>query len=242
MKKPELSLGQRIVVDEFALGTKLFEFPTNRPCGYSEELAESFRNYGVTDSVKAIKTDLIDGVEKLYLVDGHHRAKTASMMNMSYYVDIITKKFSSKPEIVKFITTINNSQKPWHINDYIRVYSKIGMPEYNKLIALKSGNPYSLYTIAMMSGKAHKGSLTDSLKLGTFRIIRESQTKKTIDFAKELLAIGKFTNRMVISLNRVMSMANFDEEKFKENFKKYHFSIKTMSLDNYDDLFISWLQ
>ena len=242
MKKIEIQNDNKMIAGPTWLGAKIFEFPINRDSSYKEKLAKSFRKYGIIDDVKLIKTDLIDGVEKLYIVDGHNRAKTASFMKVNYPVVVLANRFSSKTEIVELVTTINNSQKPWHVTDYIRVYSKIGILDYNQLIELKAGTPYSLYAIAIMCTSVSRTNITELIKSGKFKILRYEEAKRTIEFAKELTNIGRLSNRMLLSLNKVMTLDKFDEEKFKEAFTKYHFSLSQLALDNFDDLFISWLQ
>ena len=231
----------RMIAKPTDLGKKFFEFPTNRDSGYSEDLAESMRMYGFIDPVKMIKTDLLDGVEKLYILDGHHRAKTASFMGIPYSVDILDNKFSSRVEIVHFMTKINSSQKPWHVNDYVRVYSKLGLADYIELIQLKCGTPFSFYALSMVLSRMNKSNLADLLKSGNFTIERIQEGKKVVDFAKELTRIGRLSNRMLLSLNRVMQLDNFNKKKFIDAYKKYHFSLGKMRLDNFDDLFISCL-
>ena len=241
MKKIEIQNETRMIASPTWLGSKIFEFPINRDSSYKEKLAKSFRKYGIIDDVKLIKTDLIDGIERLYIVDGHNRVKTATFMKVNYPVVVLGNKFSSKAEIVEFVTTINNSQKPWHVTDYIRVYSKIGLYDYNQLIEMKSGTPYSLYAIAIISTSVSRTNVTELIKSGTFKVIRHEESKRTIEFAKQLTSIGKLSNRMLLSLNRVMTLDKFDEDKFKEAFTKYHFNLSQMRLDTFDDLFISWL-
>jgi len=224
------------------LGKKYFEFPTNRDSGYSEDLAESMRIYGFVDPVKVIKTDLLDGVEKLYILDGHHRVKTASFMGIPYSVDILDNKFSSRVEIVHFMTTLNSSQRPWHVNDYVRVYSKLGLKSYIDLIELKAGTPFSFYALSMVLSRMNKSNLTELLKSGSFYIERFQEGKRVVEFAKELSRIGRLSNRMLLSLNKVMMLDNFNKKKFIDAYKKYHFSLAKMRLDNFDDLFTSWLE
>ena len=232
----------RIVAKYTDLGNKFFEFPTNRSSGFSEKLAKSMRKYGFVDAVKLIRTDLLDGVEKLYIIDGHHRAKTASFMKILYHADILDNKFSSRSEIVHFMTTLNSSQKPWNVNDYVRVYSRLGMKHYIDLIDIKSGTPYTFYTLAILLSRMKRVNITSYLKAGTFTIENLEETKRVLHFAKELTQIGDLSNRMLLSLSRVMVMDNFDKKKFINAYKKYHFSLTEMKLDNFDNLFISWLQ
>jgi len=85
-------------------------------------------------------------------------------------------------------------------------------------------------------------NITSYLKAGTFTIENLEETKRVLHFAKELTQIGNLSNRMLLSLSRVMVLDNFDKKKFINAYKKYHFSLTEMKLDNFDNLFISWLQ
>lgn len=223
-----------------ALGKTIFEFPTNRDSSYREDLAESMRKWGFTVPIMVIKTKLVDGKLKTYIIDGHNRVKTAEFLDIKYFAFYVEQEFTSIVEIVEYIATLNNSQHPWGINDYVRVYSKVGFDHYQQLIKVRADWPYSFYTLAMLLSN-RPGGVTDALTSGSFKIMRYDSALSTLKFSGELSNYRKLTNRMLISLDKVMSLPKFDREKFKQEYSKHCGKLSDLKLDSFDDLFQSWL-
>lgn len=223
-----------------ALGKTVFEFPTNRDSSYREDLAESMRKWGFTVPILLIKTKLIDGTLKTYIIDGHNRVKTAEFLDIKYYAVYVQQDFKSIIEIVDYIATLNNSQHAWGINEYVRVYSKVGFEHYQQLIKVRADWPYSFYTLAMLLSN-RPGGVTEALISGSFKIMRYDSTMTTLKFSGELSKSKKLTNRMLISLDKVMSLPNFNKEKFKKEYAIHCNKLSQLKLDSFDDLFQSWL-
>lgn len=223
-----------------SLGIKLFEFPKNRDSGYKEDIAESIRTHGFTCPIQIVKTNLVDGTMKLYIIDGHNRAKTAEFLDIEYKGYIIDNKFNTLDEIVRYMATINNSQTPWTVNDYVKVYAKVGFEHYQNLVKIKTEWPYSFYTLAMILSNKPNG-VTDALTSGSFKIMRYDSALSTLKFSGELSNSRKLSNRMLISLDKVMMLPKFDRSKFRAEYMKHCNKLSELKLDNFDDLFQSWL-
>lgn len=230
-----------IVSFKRALGIKLFEFPKNRDTGYKEDIAESIRKYGFNCPIQIVRTNLVDGTMKLYIIDGHNRAKTAEFLDIEYKGYIIDNKFDTLDEIVKYMAIINNSQTPWTVNDYVKVYAKVGFEHYQNLVKVKTDWPYSFYTLAMLLSNK-PGGVTDALTSGSFKIMRYNDAMKTLKFSGELGNNRKLSNRMLISLDKVMMLPKFDRDIFKAEYEKHCHKLSELRLDNFDDLFQSWLK
>ena len=222
---------------------KVFFLPFNRDASATKKLAASMNVNGFTQPLMLIKTDLIDGVMRMYVADGQHRALTALSIGIPFRGELLPNTFARREEIVTFVASHNSSQLPWSVTDYVRAFASVGSSEYLKLIDIKKKTTFTFTTLAtMLSSASHRSSVNDPLKNGLFRIDRLDDTMKTLDYAGELSKYRPLTNRMVISLQRVMNMSIFNKKKFTKSYKNYAKELSKLQLDNFDQTFISWLQ
>ena len=117
------------------------------------------------------------------------------------------------------------------------------MKEYIDLIQIKSKTPYSITAVAtILSGATSKSSKSNAIKKGTFKITRLKEAQEVFKYAGELSKYKPLSNRMVLSLNVVMALEIFDKKKFEESYAKYCDKISKLSLDSFENTFISWLE
>ena len=239
MKKPIfVSFSSREEFDK-----KVNSMPFNRDARVRKDLVDSMNKWGFTVPILLIKTNLLDGFERIYIVDGHNRAITALHLNIPFSGVILPIKFSRVEDLVEFVSSLNNSQKAWINMDYIRSYAHIGMKEYIDLIQVKSKTPYSITAVAtILSAATAKRTKTNGIKKGCFKITRLKEAQEVFKYAGELSKYKPLSNRMVLSLNVVMALDIFDKKKFEEAYAKHCFKISKLSLDSFENTFISWLQ
>lgn len=221
---------------------KVFFLPFNRDASAKKILAEKMKKHGFTQAIMLIKTDLIDGVMKIYVADGQHRALTAISMNLAFRGELLPNTFDTREALVMFVADHNNSQKPWSVTDYVKSFASVGLIEYINLIDIKKKSIFTFLTLATMLGSTNSRSISDPLKNGKFKICRKKETLKTLEYANELMKYKPLTNRMVISLHRVMSMSIFSKKKFTKAYENYASQLAKLHLDTFDDTFISWLK
>lgn len=222
---------------------KVNSMPFNRDAKVRKDLVDSMNKWGFTVPILMIKTNLLDGFEKIYIVDGHNRAITALYLNIPFFGTLLPNKFSKIEELVEFVSSLNNSQKAWINMDYIRSYAHVGKKEYIDLIQVKSKTPYSITAVAtILSAATAKRTNSDAIKKGAFKITRLNEAQEVFKYAGELSKYKPLSNRMVLSLNVVMALDIFDKKKFEESYAKHCFKISKLSLDSFENTFISWLQ
>jgi hypothetical protein len=221
---------------------KLNHLPFNRNFSVRQDLIDKMNTYGFTCPIFLIETDLIDGKKKKWLVDGQHRAVTAAFLNIPFYALVVDLKFKSISEIVHYVASLNSAQKPWSAINYVESYNFLNYPEYNILLTIKNSCPYSIETIAsVLAGYRRSGYNLSSLKNGTFVANHVKETKYTLTLAAKLGKYQKLTSRMLLALNYVASLKTFDEERFTLQYKTNAKVIKELKLDDYSDIFSSWL-
>jgi hypothetical protein len=221
---------------------KVNSMPFNRDAKVRKDLVESMNTWGFTVPILLIKTNLLDGFEKIYIVDGHNRAITALHLNIPFSGNLLPNKFSNVEELVTFVSSLNNSQKAWINMDYIRSYAHVGKKEYIDLIQVKSKTPYSITTVATTLSSVGKTAQSENIKKGSFKITRLKEANEVFSYAGELSKYKPLSNRMILSLNAVMALEIFDKKKFTEAYAKYCHKISKLSLDRFESTFISWLE
>jgi hypothetical protein len=221
---------------------KINSMPFNRDPKVVQKLVENMNRFGFTVPILLIKTNLLDGYDRIYIVDGHNRATTALYLNIPFRGILLPNKFSNLEELVEFVSSLNNSQKAWINMDYIRSYAHVGKKEYIDLIQVKSKTPYSITTVATTLSSVGKTTQSENIKKGNFKITRLKEANEVFSYAGELSKYKPLSNRMILSLNAVMALEIFDKKKFTEAYAKYCHKISKLSLDRFESTFISWLQ
>jgi hypothetical protein len=221
---------------------KINSMPFNRDPKVVQKLVENMNRFGFTVPILLIKTNLLDGYDRIYIVDGHNRATTALYLNIPFRGILLPNKFSNLEELVEFVSSLNNSQKAWINMDYIRSYAHVGKKEYIDLIQVKSKTPYSITTVATTLSSVGKTAQSENIKKGNFKITRLKEANEVFSYAGELSKYKPLSNRMILSLNAVMALEIFDKKKFTESYAKYCHKISKLSLDRFESTFISWLQ
>jgi hypothetical protein len=221
---------------------KLNHLPFNRNFSVRQDLIEKMNLYGFNSPLHLIETHLIDGKLKKWLVDGQHRAITAAFLDITFTGILVDVKFKSINEIVHYVASLNSAQKPWSAINYVESYNFLGYKEYNTLLSVKNSSPYTVETIAsILAGYRTSGQTSKSIKNGTFVVNHFNEAKYTLSLAAKLGKYQRLTSRMLLALNYVCSLKTFDEKKFTLNYKTNAKQIKELKLDDYSDIFSSWL-
>ncbi len=223
---------------------KLHRLPFNRPTKFRADLAVKMCTFGFQGAVVLIKTDLFDGVERIYPADGEHRILTGKELGITVDAMLTHYKFKSIVEIVMFVAALNHTQKEWKAEDYINAYEYLDYKDYQLLVMLKKSCAFTYPALAiMLHGFRSKGSVSKHIKEGTFKCNFYKETKNTLRLANKLSVVGgALSSRMAIALHGVSNLPEFNEEKFQKIFAENYEKIKELNLDNYTDTFTSWVK
>lgn len=235
----------RLLTFNGKVGFKKLNFlPFNRDFKVRNNLVDSINQFGFQVPILLVKTDVITGTEELYVVDGQNRAVTAEYLDKTFYgVLDNTLIFQSKSELVQYVAKLNSTQVKWSAANYVHAYTYLGFPEYIKLNKYNKNNPYSLTTIAaMLTGFRSKGECPRTVAEGTFTAHLEKELDYSLSVAAKASKHGRLTNRMMLALHYVASLKTFDENKFLNQYRKQYECIKEMKLDDFTDVFTSWIK
>lgn len=221
---------------------KLNHLPFNRKFKVRKDLIDSMNKRGFTVPVILIKTSIISGRMETFLADGQHRAITAAFLDIPFYGTLVDNEFETIEEIVEFVASLNSAHKSWINDDYATAYAYLGMKDYTKLISITQKTTYSLTTIAhLLYGIRSNSTVTEHIKKGKFVVNLERETDYTLTLAAKLSKFEQLTSRMVLALHYVSQLSSFSEERFTQQYELNAKAIKELNLDDYSDIFSSWL-
>ena len=220
--------------------------PFNRKACFRQDLADKINEFGFQGTIVLIYTSLfsVDGRKRLYIADGQHRAATAIELGVEFYGKVVDHDFKSVEEIVKFVASLNSTQKEWTPLNYIETYLYLNYPDYRTLVDVKNSCPFTYTSIAMMlHGFRSKGTVAKHIENGTFKCNALEETKYTLKLANKLTKLTKtsISSRMILGIFGVASQKNFDETKFTNAYVAKIKEVKELKLDDYSDIFASWL-
>lgn len=223
---------------------KLNFLPFNRDFKVRSNLVDSINQYNFQVPVLLIKTDVITGTEELYVVDGQNRAVTAEYMDVPFYAVIDDElKFNSKADLVQYVAKLNSTQVKWTAANYVHAYTYLGFPEYIKLNAYVQGSNHSLQTVAtMLSGFRSRTHVPETIMKGTFECKLAKEFEYSKDVSVKASKFGRLTSKMMLALHYVASLKTFDEAKFLREYKRNYQCVRELRLDDYTDIFSSWIK
>lgn len=221
---------------------KLQYLPFNRKYTVREDLINSMNQFGFTVPVILIESDIY-GSKEIYVADGQHRLATAMYLNIEAFGIVVkynTKKIS---ELVEFVASLNSAQKAWTLENYANSYAHLNLYDYVELLKIKNNTPYSVHLIAsLLLGVRKSGAVAESIKNGTFKINHKDNALNTLSLAASLSKHEKVTGRMLLALNYVSNLREFNKEIFVEKFKENAKKVKELKLDDYTNVFTQWIK
>jgi hypothetical protein len=222
---------------------KVNHLPFNRKFGVRQDLIDGMNEFGFIVPMILLLTDVMDGVKKLWLVDGQHRMITAQFLEIpSYAVIIEHSKIKTKDDIVLFTASLNSKGKKWTMLNYVEAYNYLNYSEYETLIKTYNSFPYSINTVAsLLAGKPGRSGVSKEVHEGQFVVRDLEGTKDCLSFAAKLSKYQKLTSRMLLSLRIVMNNSRFNKNNFYNSYKANANSIKDLDLNDYSNIFLSWL-
>lgn len=216
--------------------------PFNRKYKVRKDLIESMNKYGWIVDAILVRTDLF-GEEKIFVADGQNRIATAMYLGITPKAKIIDGNFEEVKDLVYFVAGLNTTQKPWRTLDYVKNYAFLNIQDYIELLKITNSNPYSVNTNATMlyGYRSQRGGASIKIREGVFKINQKENTLQTLEYAAKLSKHVSMTSRMVLALHYVSSLNGFDFDKFEKQYIKNAECVKELKLDDYTDVFSSWL-
>ena len=174
-----------------------------------EELVDSIRNMGIIRPVVACQTNVIEGEDKLYIVDGQHSATALEREGMA--IPYTTIEVEDEQELIHKMGKLNNSSKSWVLIDYVNAY-KFCNNEYRKLLKFK--NLYNLEIMMAATLCRNEYSIASSsqvIKSGNFEVSNpkaEQMCKDFSDIFLKLTAVDRsvkfsFLNAFIQSYDKI---------------------------------------
>lgn len=223
---------------------KINHLPFNREYSVRQDLIKSMNQSGFIVPIILLNTDLVDGQEKLWILDGQHRCITAQFLNIPVIGEIIEpNNINSVEDIVQLVSSLNSNSKRWNLKNYAEAYNFLGFPDYRELLKVTHSCPYSVSTVGdLLNGHANsKGGASKYIQNGTFKIVDKIGTVEAIRYAAELSSFERVSARMLVALKRTMGLKTFDKALFTKKYKENLNIIRDLKLEDYTNIFQSWV-
>lgn len=171
--------------------SKFAKLPMNRDIDskHVQKMIASVREMGVIRPVITTTTTLIEGIKRMYVIDGQHLTTALERENLPVpYVEIEVK---SEEDLIEKMAMLNNSSKSWDMMNYINAWRMI-RPDYAKLFKWK--NMYDLEPLMIAAIAVNKASDirhgSQNIKLGKFVITNPKGEEMCKEFNDIFLKIG----------------------------------------------------
>ena len=244
MKKVTLDYSKKtfVTIKSERDASKYKHIPFNREYGYRKDLASSMNIWGFHTAIIIIKTALFTGKVEYFVIDGQNRLATAIQLRKEVYAEIIEREFTTIEDIVKFMAALNTTQKSWTPDNYVNIWSYLGREDYKILTSIKTKCDFTVTTVAaMLYGFRSRGTVAKRIREGAFKCNLITETEYTLLLSAKLSKYGHLTSRMAIALHYVASLPSFNEDKFIKAYSIHYREIKDNSIDDFSDIFTSWL-
>ena len=189
------------------------------------KLAESVNKMGIIRPVVVAYVAFIDGIKKLYIIDGQHLFNALIRNNMDIPYVIIDVK--DKTDLVEKIALLNASSKNWTMLDYITAWASLSQ-DYVKLNHYYQVYDIDLATLAtiLMGGSVDGSNTVRTIKNGQFKIVDEKFNVSILDYVTDLLKViprmarndNRYASREYVKFLR--NTKTYNHKKFIDNLKK----------------------
>jgi hypothetical protein len=170
--------------------SKFSKLPMNRDIDskHVQKMVFSLRKQGCIRAVICCRTNIIEGIEKLYIIDGQHLA--TALEREGQPIPYVEYTVESEEDLISKMSYLNNSSKSWDLTNYINAWKMI-KPDYMKLFKWK--NLYDLEPTMIAAIAQNMVSIrysTRPIKDGSFVITNPDAEKMCKDFNNIFLKIG----------------------------------------------------
>ena len=183
-------IGKELKVKHTNTYSKFSILPMNRGIDskHVQKMITSIRKMGVIRCVIACTTNIIEGEEKTYIIDGQHLA--TALEREGQLIPYIEIAITSEEDLIEKMAYLNNSSKSWDLMNYINAWKMI-RPDYMKLFKWK--NMYDIEISMLACIATNNPSIrfgTQPIKNGTFQISNPKSEDMCKAFNDIFLKIG----------------------------------------------------
>jgi hypothetical protein len=211
--------------------TKFAILPMNRGIDskHVQKMITSIRKMGVIRAVITTTTNIIEGTEKTYIIDGQHLATALEREGLP--IPCIDIKIESEEDLIEKMAYLNNSSKSWDLMNYINAWKMI-RPDYMKLFKWK--NMYDIeITMLAIIGVNNTGlrQSTGAVKTGQFKITNPNAEAMCKDFNDIFLRIGMSDRGIKFQFLSAFMQAygKYDHNTMLKNLDKHLKTVKLMA-------------
>jgi len=192
--------------------------PFNRAvCGvHVNELAESMTKHGFKGVVQIIKTSFIEGVKRMYILDGQHRIVAAMRLGIPFAFELTELK--TLEETADFISTLNNSAKGWGTSQFLKVWAGLGLPEYLKLQEVFHSTGFQITPLVEAYTYSQQ---MKPFRAGKMKFPNEAESDLIIE---QLVEMNKFLPKKAFcrrTIIRLMRQPKYNHKTMMSAVKKY---------------------
>lgn len=215
--------------------------PMNRAIDskHVQKMIASLRLQGCLRVVICCRTNIIEGVERTYIIDGQHMATALEREGQPIpYIEITIE---SEEELIEKMAYLNNSSKSWDMMNYINAWKMI-RPDYMKLFKWKNMYDIEITMLAIIGvNNAGVRYSTGIVKTGNFKITNPRAEEMCRAFNDIFLKIGKSDRAVKFQfLNAFMQAYNpkYDHLKTMAAIEKHIKTVKLMAIGDETGTFI----
>lgn len=223
----------------------------NRPVDPAQvtKLAASIDSMGLIRPIVVARIDFIEGVSVPYIIDGQHLFN--AMLRNDIPIEYVEIDVTDLADLVEKIALLNASSKSWKLTDYILAWSAV-KEDYKKLNRYFNIYDFELSVLAAIlsckevRANAGGGSVTKTIKNGTFEIVDEQDQVSILndltDILKVIPRMNRFENRYVcgeyVNFRRTTG-CDYNHAEFMKNLEKnkQKFILATQEQDKLSDMF-----
>jgi len=215
MKKPIFNIVKFLQTSDYSL-FNFFEFNRKVDKNHVKTLMDSMKKRGFRGVILVIKTSIIDGVERYYILDGQHRFTAAKELGIAITFEVVD--VNTELELAGFIADVNNSSKAWGTNQFLEVWSSMKIKEYIKLSEIQKETKIQI--TPLIEAYTGQGNMT-TFRKGTLKFNNETASNRIIHQLMDLnesLPTKAFCRRAII---RVMRNENYKHSLVKPLIERY---------------------
>ena len=225
-------IGKDLKVKHATDYSKFSILPMNRAIDskHVQKMITSIRKMGVIRCVIAVTTNIIEGEEKTYVIDGQHLATALEREGLP--IPYIEVAIESEEDLIDQMSYLNNSSKSWDLMNYINAWKMI-RPDYMKLFKWK--NMYDLEISMVACIATNMPSIrygTQPIKNGTFSVTNTKAEEMCKAFNDIFLQIGMVERNVKFQfLNAFMAAYNstYNHDDVMKSIGKHMKTIKLMA-------------
>ncbi len=211
--------------------SKFAILPMNRAIDskHVQKMIASLRLQGCIRVVQCCRTNIIEGEEKLYIIDGQHLA--TALEREGQPIPYIETEVTSEEDLIEKMAYLNNSSKSWDLMNYINAWKMI-RPDYMKLFKWKNMYDIEITMLAAIGvNNAGIKYTTSTIKTGNFQITNAKAEDMCKAFNDIFLKIGMSDRSVKFQFLAAFLQAygTYNHTKVMSNIEKHMKTVKLLT-------------